>query len=126
MQKKLGMLFALVLVSSIPLFGNQQSETASWYDKSAPGVQSKTANGEKFNDKKLTCATKHDKFGTRLKVTNVKNGKSVICRVNDRGPKKSLKRRVDLTKTAFKKIADSEHGLAKVSVKKVSSPKKKD
>ena len=127
LQKKLGILLALVLISNHTSFGAEKNETASWHSKSAPGVGSKTANGEKFDDKKLTCATKHDKFGTRLKVTNVKNGKSVICRVNDRGPHKRLKkRRVDLTQAAFKQISDSKHGLAQVSVTKVSSPKKKD
>ncbi len=126
LQNKMGILLALALISSPTLWAVEKNETASWYSKSAPGVGTKTANGEKFDDKKLTCATKHDKFGTHLKVTNVKNGKSVICRVNDRGPHKRLKkRRVDLTKTAFKQIADSKHGLAQVSVKKVSSPKKK-
>jgi rare lipoprotein A len=49
-------------------------------------------------------------------VTNLQNGRSVICVVNDRGPAKKLKRLVDLTKAAFRDIADTKHGLIRVSV----------
>lgn len=114
-------IFNLFFISS--LSGQQSKDTglASWYSRRDPGMTRHTASGEIFDDRKLTCATMKDKFGTRLQVTNLKNGKSVICRVNDRGPHKRLNRRVDLTKTAFRKIADSKHGIVQVSVKKIST-----
>ena len=80
----------------------------------------RTANGEIFDDTRLTCASWNYGFGTRLKVTNLSNGKSVVCTVNDRGPAKRLGRLVDLTKTAFQTIAHPRLGLVEVSVVPVS------
>ncbi len=91
--------------------------TASWYSRKDKGIRKHTANGEIFDDTKRTCASWDYKFGTNLKVTNLHNGKSVICRVNDRGPAKRLSRIVDLTHAAFRKIADPRKGLVRVSVK---------
>jgi len=54
---------------------------ASWYE-----CCKKTANGEKFDPEGMTAAHRSLKFGTRLRVTNPSNGKSVIVRINDRGP----------------------------------------
>jgi rare lipoprotein A len=71
---------------------------------------------EIFNDSQLTCAMWDMPFNTILKVTNLENGKSVVVRVNDRGPAKRLNRTIDLTKAAFFRIADLEKGLAEVSV----------
>ena len=92
---------------------------ASWYSKTDPCIKKKTANGEIFDDTLLTCASWHYPIGSYLKITNVKNGKSVICRVNDRGPKRSLKRVVDLTKSSFRKIANPKHGVAQVTIKQI-------
>ena len=55
-------------------------------------------------------------LGTRLKVTHLQNGRSVICGVNDRGLAKRLKRLVDLTQSSFREIADVKRGLIKVRV----------
>jgi rare lipoprotein A len=90
--------------------------TASWYSQKDSGILLTTANMEIFNDSQLTCAMWDMPFNTILKVTNLENGKSVIVRVNDRGPAKRLNRTIDLTKQAFSKIADLEKGLADVSV----------
>src|SRR5690349_4048581 len=46
----------------------------------------KTANGETFNPKGLTAAHRFLKFGTHVRVTNLRNGRSVVVRINDRGP----------------------------------------
>lgn len=90
---------------------------ASWYCKKSPGVKKYTANGERFDDTQRTCASWHYKFGTRLKVTNLKTGKSVVCRVNDRGPSKKLKNRIiDLSRSTFRQIGDLRQGLIPVSV----------
>ena len=93
---------------------------ASWYSERDPGINRFTASGEIFDDQKLTCASWYHEFGTLLKVTNLRNGKSVVCRVNDRGPHKRLGRLIDLTKTAFQRIADPRRGLVRVTVTRVS------
>jgi rare lipoprotein A len=95
---------------------------ASWYHKDSPGVLPTTANMEKFNDKKMTCASWDFPFNTRLEITNMQNGKKVLVRVNDRGPSKRLYhvgRIVDLTKAAFERIEDPDKGLAKIRVRVV-------
>jgi len=73
---------------------------ASWYGNESGN---RTANGERFNPKALTAAHRHLPFGTRVKVTNLKNNKSVIVRINDRGP--FIRGRIiDLSKCAAKTI----------------------
>lgn len=79
-----------------------------------------TASGQKFNNNGLTVAHKTLKFGTKLKVTNIANNKSVIVAVNDRGPFKrtpdfkSYTRVLDLAKGAFQQIASTKSGVIKV------------
>lgn len=74
-----------------------------------------TANGDVFDKNAMTCAApKHYAFGTRLRVTNVENGKSVVVRVNDRGGFGNNV--IDLTHGAFGKIADHSSGRIKVNV----------
>lgn len=75
----------------------------------------KTASGEIFNQNAKTCASNKYKFGTRLKVTNIANGKAVICRVNDTG-KFGRSVVVDLSKGAFAQIAPLKQGKIKVKV----------
>jgi len=93
--------------------------TASWYSQRDPGIRLHTANNEVFNDQAYTCAMWDVPFNQKLKVTNLDNGKSVVCRVNDRGPHRRFVRKgrvVDLTKKAFSKIADNKRGLINVEV----------
>lgn len=78
-----------------------------------------TASGEVFNMHKMTCASNTHKMGTRLKVTNKANGKSILVTVNDRGGFSKYGRTLDLSKAAFSKIADVKQGLAKVDIKVV-------
>ncbi len=73
----------------------------------------KTANGERFSNKKLTAAHKKLPFGTKVKVTNPENNKSVIVTINDRGPF-SGGFDIDLTKTAYQKIAGKSKGKLQV------------
>lgn len=76
----------------------------------------KTANGDVFSNNKLTAAHKTLKFGTKLKLTNKENNKSVVVTVNDRGPF-SKKYEVDLSQKAFLKIADDlKKGKVKVLI----------
>lgn len=86
---------------------------ASYYNDKFNGKR--TASGKKFNNNKLTAAHKKFPFGTKLKITNERNNKSVIVEVIDRGPF-SKKREIDLTKKAFMKIA-SNKGSGSMNVK---------
>ena len=89
---------------------------ASWYSESDPFINLRTANGEIFDDTKLTCASWDFPFGTLLEVTHLDSGRKVICRVNDRGPSKRLHRLIDLTLGTFRQIADPRQGLVAVSL----------
>ena len=72
-----------------------------------------TANGERFNMYEMTAAHKSLPFDTRVRVFNVSNGRSVLVRINDRGP--FIEGRIiDLSYSAFAHIADHEQGLADV------------
>ncbi len=92
-------------------FSKARFGVASWYSRTDKNINKHTANGEVFDDKAKTCASWDYSFGTRLLVINPMNRKWVVCRVNDRGPAKHLNRQVDLTKAAFKKIANPKRGL---------------
>jgi len=92
---------------------------ASWYSENDSGVLKTTANMEYFDDTKLACAIWNVPFGQLLRITNISNGKSVVVRVNDRGPARCLVakgRIVDLTKTAFSQIASLDEGLIPVKI----------
>ena len=67
-----------------PSGGKAISGSASWYGHGFHGR--KTANGERYNMHGLTAAHRSLPFGTKVRVTNRKNGKSVVVRINDRGP----------------------------------------
>lgn len=69
----------------------------------------RTASGEIFSNSKLTAAHRTLPFGTKVKLTNPKNGESVIVTINDRGPFHSS-RVLDITKAAFNEIGNHNHG----------------
>ena len=88
-----------------------QANTASWY---GPGFHGRrTANGETFNTHALTAAHRTLPFGTRVKVTNVGNGRSVVVRINDRGPFVHG-RVIDLSQAAARVIGMS--GTARITI----------
>lgn len=90
---------------------------ASYYADKFNGK--KTASGEKFNNNKYTAAHKKLPFGTKVKVTNKANDKSVVVEINDRGPF-SAGREIDLSKKAFMEIADNKnHGSLTVNIEVV-------
>ena len=91
---------------------------ASWYGPYWHGRT--TSNGEKFNKNKLTAAHRTLPFNTRVKVTNLKNNKSVVVRVNDRGPFKPG-RIIDLSEKAADKIDAKKQGISYVKVQVLSS-----
>src|SRR3989338_3664924 len=102
-----------------PPFNFMLAGQASWYSKKSPGINKHTANNEIFNDMDLTCAMWGAPFNQTVKVTNRANGKSVIVRVNDRGPHFRYFRKgrlIDLTKAAFNRIASLDNGLIDVEI----------
>ena len=75
----------------------------------------RTASGEKFNNSDLTAAHLSLPFGSLVRVANVRNGKTVVVRINDRGP--HVKGRIiDLSKAAAKKIGIGRAGTARVKL----------
>ncbi|WP_246658840.1 septal ring lytic transglycosylase RlpA family protein [Mesorhizobium sp. J18] len=81
---------------------------ASWY-----ALTSMTASGERMNPAALTAAHRSLPFGTKVKVTNRRNGKTVVVRINDRGP--FVKGRViDLSKAAAMKLGFIRAGHTKI------------
>lgn len=86
---------------------------ASYYGKKFQGRS--TASGERFNYHKLTAAHPSLPFGTKVKVTNLRTRKSVIVRINDRGPFKKS-RIIDLSRGAFSKIASIGTGTIRVKL----------
>ncbi|MBB4053703.1 rare lipoprotein A [Devosia subaequoris] len=89
------------------------SGIASWY---GPGFHGRTtANGERYNMHEMTAAHKTLKFGTKVKVTNNTNGKSVVVRINDRGPYVG-ERVIDLSRSAANAIDMIGPGTANVTI----------
>ena len=89
---------------------------ASFYSKRATGARS--ASGERIHHDSLTCAHRTYPFGTRLKVTNLRNGKSIIVRVTDRGPH-TRGRIIDLSYGAAQALGMLSQGIAMVEVERV-------
>lgn len=107
-------LAAAFLFAATPTYASTMK--ASWYDCVKPGECSRhkiTASGERFNPNALTAAHKSLPFGTRLKVTY--KGRTVIVRVNDRGP--FIKgRHLDLSRAAARKIGCRGVCVVKVEI----------
>lgn len=96
-------------------FVNKSAEVAtgvvSWYGDKFHGR--KTASGEVYDKNELTAAHKTLPFGTKIRVTNIKNGKSVVVEINDRGPYAKA-RVLDLSKAAFNEIGHVNSGIMQV------------
>jgi len=99
-----------------------KSGYATFYGSTGKFEGRKTASGEKFYKKLMTAAMNNVKFGTKVKVTNLKNNKSVIVKINDRmGSQKNI---IDLSSGAFKKISNLSAGRIKVNVEVIEEVKK--
>jgi rare lipoprotein A len=86
---------------------------ASWYGGRFHGRQ--TASGETYDMYALTAAHRSLPFGTRVRVTNLDNGRSVVLRINDRGP--FVKRRIiDVSRRAAEDLGFIRDGLTRVRV----------
>ena len=103
-----------------------QSGKASYYGKRFHGK--KTASGERFDQKALVAAHPSWPFGTLVRVTNKKNGRSVKVRIVDRGPAKKARRRgviIDLSTKAAKTLAFLKQGIAQVRLEVLKWGKKR-
>ncbi|GGF03274.1 rare lipoprotein A [Chishuiella changwenlii] len=89
------------------------SGIVSWYADKFHGK--KTSSGELYDKEGLTAAHKTLPFGTKVKVTNTRNGKSVIVKVNDRGPH-TKSRLMDLSRAAFSSIGSTSSGTLNVEM----------
>ncbi len=85
---------------------------ASYYSDRLAGRR--TASGERYNPRALTAANRELPFGTRLRVTRVDTGASVVVRVNDRGPFGSRQRILDLSRAAAERLDMIRAGVIEV------------
>ena len=98
----------------------RESGYASWY---GPGFMNKrTANGEWFDPKEMAAAHRTLPFDTRVRVTNLENGRRIVVRINDRGPYKK-NRVLDVTPAVAKRLAFKKKGLTRVRIDVVKRPK---
>jgi rare lipoprotein A len=92
---------------------------ASWYGEEFDGIP--TASGELYDIKELTAASPDLPLGTRVRVTNLHNNRSLILRVNDRGPS-FAGRLLDVSKAAAWRLGFLKAGIAPVKIMVVSYP----
>jgi rare lipoprotein A len=103
----------LALGALVSLEGAAQAQVATYYGKEFAGHR--TASGERFNPGAMTAAHRTLPFGTRVRVTNSHSGRSVIVRINDRGP--FVKgRSIDLSSGAARAIGMGSTGNVRIEV----------
>jgi rare lipoprotein A len=107
-----GLGFAAVAALSLSTGANAGSQCgkASWYS-----TGSRTASGERMNAKALAAAHRSLPFGTQVRVDNLRNGRSVVVRINDRGPFVGG-RVIDVTRGAAVRLGMIGSGVARVKV----------
>lgn len=124
--KAVGMMKIIIFTLLISSQAFAQSLTASWYSvqslkeegtyKYSKGIM---ANGRKFSDFQFTCASRDWPLGTTLKVTRADTKTSVVVLVTDRINKRFKGKRIDLSLSAFSRLASLSKGLVKVEVEKI-------
>lgn len=98
----------------------RESGLASWY---GPGFfDRRTASGERFDPSELAAAHRTLPFGTRIRVTNLENGRRVVLRINDRGPFRKG-RVLDVTPMAAKRLGFKHIGVARVRIDVIRWPR---
>ena len=128
LYKLLTLAIAAVLVSvsmsvaARAKIGHTQKGIASYYHDSLHG--NKTASGAIYNKRILSAAHKSLPLGTKVRVTKLNNGKSIVVVINDRGP--FVKGRIiDLSRRAARDLGIVKSGLAKVEVEVLSGPQRR-
>ncbi|MDX8356349.1 septal ring lytic transglycosylase RlpA family protein [Sphingopyxis terrae] len=116
MAMSLALMLAMPAVAQDQVGGGETeigNGTASYYGRELAG--NRTASGERFDPDQMTAAHPTLAFGSKVRVTNLSNGQSVIVRVNDRGPFGG-RRVIDISQAAAKEIGMHRSGTAKVSL----------
>ncbi len=119
MIRELRMLVLVLLLGALPLFGAIKPHgKASWY-----GMEGrKTASGERIHPRGMTAAHKTLPFGALVLIQNLRNRRTAVVRIIDRGP--YVKGRIiDVSRTAAKKLGIIESGIAPVRIWVLSIPK---
>ncbi len=112
-------IISVITIAAALIAGSIQTQAAERGLASFYGYRSKTANGEMMNPDAMTAAHKTLPFGTRVRVTAVRTGRSVIVRINDRGP--FIKGRIiDVSTGAARALGITGAGVAPVEVDIVS------
>ena len=104
------------------LIGSEETGTAVFYSDKMVGKP--LANGEKYDKNALTGAHRTLPFGTIVEVTNLKNGKSVVVRINDRGPHGPKTEIIDISGKAAQELDMVKDGRTKVKLKVVQAAEK--
>lgn len=100
----------LMAFASSPGRADTSTGVASYYWQAQ-----RTASGERFNPGAMTAAHRSLPFGTKVRVTNLRNGKSVVVRINDRGP--FIRGRIiDVSRAAASHLGFTGRGLTRVSL----------
>lgn len=107
-----------------PASGAEQTGLATWYGGKFHGR--KTASGERFDQRALTAAHRTLPFGTVVRVTNQRNGRSVVVRINDRGPYGNRRRVIDLSRHAAEVIDMVQDGVVPVRIEVLRAPAPKE
>ncbi|SDS69199.1 septal ring lytic transglycosylase RlpA family protein [Pseudomonas fuscovaginae UPB0736] len=97
--------------------GYDETGTASYYGRKHHGKR--TASGETFDQNALTAAHRQLPFGTRVKITNLANDRSVVVRINDRGPH-TRGRLIDVSRQAAEQLGMLQSGTARVRVQSLN------
>ena len=118
MARRFCILLLTALTLNLPAWAQTQTGKASYYSKK--WTARRTASGERIHHDSLTCAHKTYPYGTLLRVTNQRNGRQVVVRVNDRGPF-GRGRIIDLSWGAAKALDMLAAGVVPVTVERVDS-----
>ncbi len=113
MKPTLMIMLIMALTGFAPEVLETQTGRASYYSDALHGK--KTASGEKYDRNGFTAAHRKFDFGSKVRVTNLKNGKSVIVTVTDRGPY-SKTRIIDMSRAAALEIDMIDHGVINVKI----------
>ena len=114
----LGLLLGPTHATADPESPSVMTGHASWYGEEF--AQRPTASGERYDPGKLTGAHRTLPFGSRVRVTNLQNGRSVLVTINDRGPYAG-RRAIDLSYGAARALGMIQRGIARVRIELVES-----
>ena len=96
---------------------------ATWYGDDPGQEGGPTASGERFHKGAMTAAHRSLPFGTMVRVTDDRTGRSVVVRINDRGPFGDHRRILDLSKAAARELGIIDAGVAPVTIEVLSRPR---